>query len=106
MLDEFLDTGALALRSALNVEKEGDVRVQVVLAVDVVRPDDVLDVEARLADPTDEALASYFTLKLITLCSLICKRVDDYTEEDVHQDDVDDDEETEIKCCSRIEFWL
>lgn len=97
LLDELLDTRAFALRPTLHVKQEGDVRVQIVLAVDVVCPDNVLDVEARLADATNEALAAHFTFEFICLRSLIRKRVNDNSEEDVHQDNVDEDEEGEIK---------
>lgn len=60
------------------------------LAVDMVFPGNVLDVKSTLRDATDEALVFHFMLLLIDKRSLISKGIDDDTEEDVEEDNVDD----------------
>ena len=97
LLNEFLYAGALTLCSALNIKNESHIGVQVVLTVYMVVPHNILDVESGLADSTYETLAFDFLFELVCLGSLVCEGVNDDTKENVHEDDVNYDEEAEIK---------
>ena len=75
--------------------------MQIVLLENVLLPVYVFDFEGGLCDTTDEALVVYFGVNFCFICTLFGERINDDTEEDVHQDDVDYHEECEIEDQSR-----
>ena len=76
--------------------------MQVVVRVDVVVPRNVLDLKLGLGDATDEAVSCHFFFDVFGSLSLVGEGINDDTEEDVHQDNVDDHEEGEIECVSEV----
>ena len=64
---------------------------------DVVLPWNVGDLESGLRHATDEALALHLVLDFGFCGSLVCEGIDNDTEEDVHQDNVDNHEEREVE---------
>jgi len=81
----------------LNIDDESVVRMQVVFSVNVLIPWFVLDFELRFADSTNEADSLNFRCDIGRSRSFVCERVDDNTKEDVHENNVNDHEEGEIK---------
>ena len=71
--------------------------MQVVFGVNVLMPWFVLDFELRLADSAYEAVAFDLLYDVSGSRSFIGERVDDDTEEDVHEDNVDYHEEGKIE---------
>ena len=76
--------------------------MHVVVGVDVIVPRNIFDLELGFGDSTDEAVTRHFLFDVFSSLSLVGERINDDTEEDVHQDNVDDHEEGEIKCVSEV----
>jgi len=70
--------------------------MEIVLLIDVTLPGDILDFKGGLRDTTDEALVLNFRFDKCFASSLVGKGINNDTEEDVHQDNVDDHEEQEV----------
>jgi hypothetical protein len=81
----------------LNINDKGVVRVQVVFGIDVLVPWLVLNFELGLGDTADEAVAFDLRDDIGGARSLISEGVDDDTEEDVHENNIDDHEEGEVE---------
>ena len=92
-----LNTRALALWLVLDVHDEGKVGVEVVVAVDMVLPRNILNIESTLGDTTNEALVLDLCHVLKVLSSLVREGINDDTEEDVQQNNVDKQEEAEVE---------
>jgi len=77
--------------------------VEVVLAVDVQLPRDVLYIELGLREAADEAAPLNLGLLLRNQRPLVGEGIDDDSEEDVEQNDVDYQEERKVEEVSRPE---
>ena len=71
--------------------------MHVVVGVNVINPRNVCNLEFGFANTTDETNSFNFLLNIGGSSSLVSERIDDDTEENVHQDDIDEHEEREIK---------
>ena len=86
----------------LNINNESQVSMQVMGSVDVIAPRNVFDLELRFTDTADETLAFNFFVNIFLSLSFIGERINNDTEEDIHQNNIDDHEEREIKSISKI----
>jgi len=86
----------------LNINDESQVSMQIMLSVDVVFPRNVFDLELGFADSADETLAFDFFVNVFLSLSFVGEWINNDTEEDIHQNDIDDHEEREIKSISKI----
>lgn len=76
--------------------------MKIVLAVNMVFPVDIINIELGFADATDEALAVDLLLLGSVHVSLGSKRVNNDTKEHVHDNDCDEEEVEEIEDPSEI----
>jgi hypothetical protein len=86
----------------LDIDDESIVRMKVMLGVDMLMPWFVLDFEFGLANSANETDTLYFLLNVSSSRSFVSERVNDDTKENVHEDNVDDQEEGEIENISKL----
>ena len=97
LFHELFDTCAFTLGLLFNVNDEGEIGMKVVLAVNVVFPVDIVNIELGFANATNETLAVDLLLLGSIHVSLSSKRIDNDTEEHVHDNNRDDEEIEEIE---------
>ena len=70
--------------------------MHIVLTEDVVLPRYVFNLELGFAETTDEALTGNLLIITVIFISLLSERINDDTEEDIHTNNIDKEEETDI----------
>ena len=75
-------------------------------AIYVVAPVDILNVEPRFGYAANKALSLDLVLVLLGDGALVRERINNNTEQNVHQHNIDDDEEAEVKHSPIVELVL
>ena len=102
LFNPFFNTRTFGHALSLNIDDESVVRMQVMFGEDVIFPWFVFDFELRFADSTNEADSFDFRDDVCGSWSLVSERINDDTEENVHENNVDYHEEGKVEDISEF----
>jgi hypothetical protein len=97
IFDSFLHARAFRFRFAFHIDDESQIRMQIMMRIYMFMPWLAFDLKSGFGNSTNEAHVLNLSLDFCILGSFVSERVNDDTKENVQENNVDTDEEQEVK---------